>query len=70
MWTRYDALAPLTLFALLTTACGPREAPPEADVESPPPTPIVEPAWFEEITDTAGLDFVHETGARGELQLP
>ena len=31
---------------------------------------VVEPPWFREITEEVGLDFVHETGAQGELQLP
>jgi hypothetical protein len=32
--------------------------------------PDVEPAWFEDVTDTAGLDFVHDTGDLSKFQQP
>ena len=39
------------------TAAGPGPAPPAA-------------AWFEDVTERAGLDFVYETGAHGQFLLP
>ncbi|MFO0806886.1 MAG: CRTAC1 family protein [Gemmataceae bacterium] len=48
-------------FLLLLAACGCRnDAPPPA--ADPPPEKADGPAWFEDITDRAGLNFVHDPG--------
>ena len=52
--------------ALLAAACG---GPPPAEERPPVATPA-EPPWLVDVSDEVGLDFVHETGGVGELQLP
>jgi hypothetical protein len=63
---RWCCAAPVVLAAMLT-AC--RNTPPPTQ-----PTPPAEepdgPAWFEDVTDRFGLDFVHDPGPDGSYFMP
>jgi predicted nucleotidyltransferase len=55
------------LLIVAAVGCGGPED--EAAASAFAPDPAV-PAWFEEITQEAGLDFVHETGGTGKMYMP
>lgn len=67
------AVVGLAVF-LATRASEPQEIPDEADVSGPtlpPPTAVEPPSiQFTDITESAGIRFVHENGAYGERLLP
>jgi hypothetical protein len=64
-----SASAAVILAAVLGGAigCGPDEAP--VEVEARTPEPAI-PVLFTAVTDEAGIDFVHHSGARGRKYLP
>ncbi len=60
----------VSLAALLVSGCGPgpeKTGPASSDPELPGPDAEI---WLVEATDESGIDFVHRTGASGELLFP
>jgi len=53
----------------LAAGCG-GEAPPARAAPAAPVATPERPGWFTEATERYGLEFVHETGATGDLHLP
>src|SRR5262249_13278373 len=68
-----DAAALVGRLLLIGLASAALAAPPgcrppaTTPADPPPPT---EPAWFQDVTEKVGLNFVHDAGPGGQYQLP